>query len=166
MPFSYQSIVKGAVPIAGSSVNPAGVAVVDFAIPAGVRRLTLLSNGLIASGAIVRLGTSSGMLTTGYNSISHFYGSVGGGTGSVGTEAISTVGIIVPKCQSAIHAVFCMTFYRMSPNSWNATGQSRDGADFGGNSIGNILLPGELTTFSYINPTTMTAGSLQLLWEF
>lgn len=153
-------------PIAGSMVNPSGVSVVDFAIPAGVRRLTFLSNGLISSGTIVRLGTSSGMLTTGYNSISHFYGSVGGWTGTVGTEAISTVGIIVPKCQSAIHAVSCMTFYRISPNNWNATGQSRDGADFGANSIGNISLPGELTTFSYINPTTMTSGALQLLWEF
>lgn len=147
------------VPIAGASVNPVGVSVVDFSIPAGVRRLTLLSNSMIAIGAIVRLGTSSGVVTTGYNCISHYIGT------STGSSTI-TVGITVPKCGVESTASFCMTFYRMSPNAWISTGQSRDNADFGAIIIGNILLPGELTTFSYISPTTIASGSLQLLWEF
>lgn len=156
------AFVQNAVAIAGASVNPSGVSVVDFSIPAGVRRLTLLSNGLISTGAIVRLGTSSGVLGTGYNSITHYYGQ----GNFIGIEATSTDGITVPKCSTVSNASSCMTFYRMSPNGWNSTGQGRDGAEFCTISIGNILLSAELTTLRYINPTTMTAGSLQLLWEF
>ena len=150
-----------AAPIAGASVNPAGVSVVDFSIPAGVRRLTLLSNGLITNNAIVRLGTSAGVLTTGYGDMIHYFG-----PNVIGPGGLITNGISVPYCSFALDAIFCMTFYRGSANSWNSTGQGRDASDYGSITIGHILLPGELTTFRYINTTTMTAGSLQLLWEF
>ena len=150
-----------AAPIAGASVNPSGVSVVDFAIPAGVRRLTLLSNGLITNSAIVRLGTSAGVLTTGYGDMIHYFG-----PNAIGPGGLITNGISVPFCSVASAAIFCMTFYRVSPNSWNATCQGRDSTDYGSLGIANISLPGELTTFRYINTTTMTAGSLQLLWEF
>ena len=147
-------------PIAGSVVNPVGVSVVDFSIPAGVRRLTLLASGLIVQdGTLVRLGTSSGVLTTGYNSITHY---IGQATGS----NMTAVGLDVPNCSIASIASFCMTFYRVSPNGWNSTGQSRDIAEYGQICVGNILLPGELTTFRYISASTISSGSLQLLWEF
>ena len=162
MPFSYQSPAKGGTatgPIAGASVNPSGVSVVDFSIPAGVRRLIFLSNGLTSSGGLVRLGTSSGVLVDQYNSLSHY---IGPGTGSLSGSS----GFTVPNCSVASIASFCMAFYRVSPNGWHSTGHSRDLAEYSAITIGNILLSGELTTFRYINPATMTAGSLQLLWEF
>ena len=158
---SYATLSGTEAPIAGASVNPSGVSVVDFAIPAGVRRLTLLSNGLITNNAIVRLGTSAGVLTTGYGDMIHYFG-----PNAIGPGGLITNGISVPYCSLALDAIFCMTFYRGSANSWNSTGQGRDASDYGSISIGHILLPGELTTFRYINTTTMTAGSLQLLWEF
>ena len=161
MPFSFQGKPATA-SIAGSMVNPSGVSVVDFAIPAGVRRITLLSNGLISTGAIIRLGTSSGVLSTGYSSVNHYYGQ----GNYIGVEAASTSGIVVPKSSIASVATSCMTFSRISPNVWNAMGLGRDIVDFGSISMGNISLSAELTTFRYINPTTMTSGSLQLLWEF
>lgn len=146
--------------IAGAIVNPQGVSVVDFTIPAGVRRLTLLASGLIVqNGTIARLGTSEGVLTTGYNSLINY---IGNNTGSLTTN----IGIAVPECSIASTASFCMTFYRVSPNQWNSTGQSRDIAEYSQICVGNILLPGELTTFRYISASTISSGSLQLLWEF
>ena len=162
MAFSYQSTVKGAVPIAGSMVNPSGVSVVDFSIPAGVRRLTLC--GLwVPSGVIVRLGTSSGVLTSGYNGVTHYIGPsanypfAGGGVSS-------TVGFSIPQCGGGGDS-FCMTFYRISPNIWNVAGQSKNN-DYTEIASGNIQLPGELTIFRYISPSSINSGSLQLLWEY
>ena len=162
MAFSYQSTVKSAVPIAGSMVNPSGVSVVDFSIPAGVRRLTLC--GLwVPSGVIVRLGTSSGVLTSGYNGVTHYIGPsanypfAGGGVSS-------TVGFSIPQCGGGGDS-FCMTFYRISPNIWNVAGQSKNN-DYAEIASGNITLPSELTTFRYINPTAINSRSLQLLWEY
>ena len=161
---SRSTIAPASATIAGSSVNPAGVSVVDFSIPAGVRRLTLLASGLyVLSGAIVRLGTSSGVLTSGYNGVTHYIGPsanypfAGGGVSS-------TVGFTIPQCGGGVDS-FCMTFYRVSPNVWNVAGQSKNN-NYTEIVSGNILLSAELTTFRYISPTAMTSGSLQLLWEF
>lgn len=155
------------VPIAGSMVNPSGVSVVDFSIPAGVRRLTLLSSGLhVPSGTIVRLGTSSGVLTSGYNGVTHYIGP-SANYPFAGAGVSSTVGFTIPQCGggSGGNDSFCMTFYRLSPNAWNAAGQSKDN-DYTEIASGNIQLPGELTTFRYISPSSINSGSLQLLWEY
>jgi len=163
MPFSFQG-ASGAVPIAGLMVSPVGVSVVDFAIPAGVRRLTLLSSGLyVPPGVIVRLGTSSGVLTSGYNGVQHYIGPsanypfAGGGVSS-------GMGFDAPRSEGG-NGSFCMTFYRLSPNAWNAAGQSKNG-EYTEIVSGNIILPSELTTFRYISPVAINVGSLQLLWEY
>lgn len=149
--------------IAGAVVNPSGVSVIDFSIPAGVRRLTLLSAGLevATSGSIVRLGTSGGVVSTGYKNSTIFAGATTG----VFDQA-SLVGLDVPTVPSAALNNFCMTFYRISPNIWISIGQSFFSADYTCFNFGNIALAGELTTFRYISATTMNSGSLQILWEF
>jgi len=152
-------------PIAGSMVNPSGVSVIDFAIPAGVRRLTLLSSGLyVPSGTIIRLGTSSGVLTSGYNGVTHYIGP-SANYPFAGAGVSSTVGFSIPQCSGGGSNSFCMTFYRLSPNAWNAAGQSKNN-DYTEIASGNITLTGELTTFRYISPSPINSGSLQLLWEY
>ena len=161
MPFSFQGKPATA-SIAGLTINPVGVSVIDFAIPAGVRRLTLLSSRLkVEGGVIVRFGTSSGVLTSGYYSLNHYIVASAAGLAQE-TEG----GLLVPNCGYGPNSSFCMTFYRISPNDWNVTGQSKDGVYNANITSGNISLPGELTTFRYINPVPITVGSLQLLWEF
>ena len=158
---SYATLSGTEAPIAGSMVNPSGVSVIDFSVPAGVRRLTLLSSDLaIPTNSIVRLGTTSGMVATGYRNADVYAGAFSGGS------TRGTTGLIVPRCTD--YGSSCMVLYRTGTNRWNATGQSPDSAsgDIMVLTTGSIQLPGELTTFSYISPTTIASGSLQLLWEF
>lgn len=147
--------------LSGSTVSPVGVSVVDWTIPAAVQRLTLLSSGLESLyGTIVRLGVNDGVVTTGYNSANHYIGP------STGLSGISTVGLMVPECGDGAINSFCMTFYRVSPNTWNAASQGTDGTDYVQLTYGNVQLPGELTTVRYVSPAIINSGSLRLLWEF
>ena len=154
------AFVQNATAIAGAVVNPVGVTIVDWAIPTSVRRLTLLSRGVaIPLDSIVRLGSSAGLLTTGYNNIMCFVGLTTGLNGG------STIGLQVPDCKDNTGS-FCMDFYRSSPHNWNSKGQAMNDLQYIRLSSGNIALPGELTTLRFISPTAINSGSLQLLWEF
>lgn len=152
----------GPVPIAGALANPVGVSVVNFSIPAGVRRLTLVSSELaIGNNTTVRLGTASGIVTTEYRTASVYVGSYNGSLSSN-----TTTGLHVPK--SLLQGACCMTFYRTNTNKWSTIGQNQE-SDEGIVLIltaGNIQLPSELTTFSFISTSTINSGSLQLFWEF
>ena len=154
------AFVQNAVAIAGSVVNPVGVTTVDWSIPAGVRSITLLSKGVNGqTDPIVRLGSSGGVLATGYNNALVTTGV------ATGLNAGSTIGLQVPGYEDSTGS-FCMNFYRISPNQWNSAGQSMYTVQYTRLSSGNIALPGELTTFRYISTVTMNSGFLQLLWEF
>lgn len=151
----------GAGPIAGSVVNPVGVNNVQWIIPAGVRRLTLLARGVpVPQGSIARLGASGGLLTSGYASSIIYTGS----TTSSKTEIFD--GFLLPECENNATSSLCVTIYRLSPNSWNFTGMSRVNASYMFLAAGSVQLPGELTTLSCIFPSMINSGSLQLLWEF
>lgn len=150
------------VAIAGSTVNPVNISIVDWAIPTGVRRITLLSTGIVeppSSSSILRFGTSAGILTSGYYSVSVYTGPTTGPSQSAGGT-----GIEVPENDGT--SGFCLNFHRLSPNAWHSMGVSRIGNGYMALVAGSIALPGELTTFRYISPRIMNSGSLQLLWEF
>ena len=154
---------QNAVAIAGSTVNPVNTSIVDWTIPTGVRRITLLSAGIVeppSSSSILRFGTSAGILTSGYYSVSVYTGPTTGPLQSAGGT-----GIEVPENDGT--SGFCLNFHRLSPNAWHFMGVSRiGGGGYMALTAGSIALPGELTTFRYISPRIINSGSLQLLWEF
>lgn len=147
--------------LSGSIVNPNGVNVVDFSVPAGVHRLTLLFRGMIVRpGDLIRFGTSAGLLTDGYYSLNHFIGPY-----SAGVDGYNTDGIRAPKC-SDTNLSFGITFYRTTPNSWSGSSHTIDGTSYAQLVTSSVELPGELTTVRFLSVFPMTSGSLQLLWEF
>lgn len=151
--------VAAAPVIAGSVVSPVGVTTVDWVIPAGVRRITLLSIGLsVPVAALVRLGTSAGIVATGYTNAS------GAVSSASGMYAVGTTGFTPPYVTAS--GAFCMTINRISPNGWVSQAQGAVDNTAVGVSSGNIQLSSELTTLRYISPATITAGSFQLLWEY
>lgn len=156
----------GAGPIAGFVVDSAGSNIVEWSIPPGVRRLTLLSTGTyIPAGAVIQFGTISGLFTTG--STSSFTSGYYSATSYNGIGSSSTVGLQVPQCDSTYTNSFSMTFCKVNSNpyhQWNFTGQSLLAS-----SIflvgGCVVLPGALTMLRLISPISMN-GLFQLLWEF
>lgn len=142
-----------------SAVN--GVSFVDWSIPAAVRRITLdCDQVLMGIGSIAYLGTASGLVTSGYGSISAYLGSF------TSYRMFSDTGLLLPET-TVSNCTSRIVFDRVSDFSWACTGQSLYNSNFLSFVSGRALLPGVLTTFR-VQPSGgfSAGGSMQLLWEF
>lgn len=173
--------VTGTVSVGGSTMYPlvSGTAVastsgtsLDFlAIPAWVKRITVMFNVISTNGSsvpIIQLGTSSGAETTGYIS----------GTGviqatSANQSTTVTTGIALAVSgflTSASTFTGAITFSLIGSNAWVASGNiTREG---GGTTVyftaGSKTLSGALdrVRITTVNGTdTFDAGTVNLLWE-
>ena len=141
-------------------IYPVNVSAIDWIIPAGVRRITLLGFRVsVAGNTLVRLGTNLGVLTSGYESVN----TTSGATAGAGAGSPSTLGLQVPDAGSSNS--FHMVFYKVDPNRWICIAQSSFLTQYVVSTISSIQLLGELTTLRYVSPQTLT-GSFQLTWEF
>jgi hypothetical protein len=140
----------------GTSINFTG-------IPSWVKRITVIFNGVSLSGTsnyLVQLGTSSGVVTTGYASSGLGYGAA----------LSSTAGHIVQSASASRITSSIVTITNITSNTW--VGAAVYGADTasagGGVTTMNIALSGTLdrVTITTVNGTdTFDAGSINILYE-
>jgi hypothetical protein len=142
---------------------------IDFTgIPAGVRRITVLLNNVSTNGTsqlILRLGTSGGIVSTGYDG-GHGYWGVSAG------YAKETSGFGLHNGNAADTTTGRFVIENISGNAWVATftGTIWNGANqFLAQSAGAVSLAGVLDR---LRLTTLTgspafdSGSMNIMWEF
>ena len=138
---------------------------VDFtSIPSWVKRITVMFNGVSSSGSspfLIRLGTSGGVVSTGYISTN---------ASQAGTNSNDTTGFLVTQSsQSAADIVSgTLTIVNISSNSWvysSVVKSSTTGMRYG---AGNISLAAALDNIrlTTVNGTdTFDAGSINIIYE-
>jgi hypothetical protein len=150
--------------VSGTAVTSTSGTSIDFtSIPAGVRRITVMFNGVSTNGSsiiCVQLGDSGGIETTGYN---------GGGTNQTPTYVTNTVGFNLVGSSGATssyigHAILT----NLSGNTWVLSagiqlGSSNMAAASGAKTLSDTLDRVRITT---VNGTdTFDAGSINILYE-
>jgi hypothetical protein len=149
----------------GTAQNTTSGTSIDFTgIPSWAKRITvMLANVSLNSAAttVIRLGTSSGIVTTGYAS---FYVEI---TGSP-NPASSSAGFIIdlPNAAGTVSQALC-TINNLNGNTWVIGGNSySDGAT--NNFVGNIELGSTLTQLrvtTTAGTATFDAGSINIMYE-
>lgn len=165
----------GGTPVLTTSLITSGAAVastsgtsIDFtSIPSWAKRITVMFSGVSTNGSsvlLVRLGTSSGFATTGYDSTASVSSSAGG-------YQSSTVGMLVTygTASTSSHKG-AMTLLNISGNTWVATGTTGDSVSnlLTTSLSGTVSLSGVLTQvrITTVNGTdTFDAGSINILYE-
>ena len=149
--------------VSGTAVASTSGTSVDFtSIPSWVKRVTVMFNGVSVSGTsniLVQIGTSGGVVATGYTASSS------SGASSVGTTSV-TVGFNIRTGAGTDTIYGSMIISNISSNAW-VSNHSLGAALFyvGG---GSITLSGTLdrVRITTVNGTdTFDAGSINLLWE-
>jgi len=148
----------------GSSVNFTD-------IPSWVKKITVMLVGVstaAAGVARIQLGTSSGLVTTGYAGGQLTFTA---GTspiiaaGSLGTAPQGIGGFSTTDGASIVHGSFVIT--NVTGNTWSASGSVyRSGDSMGNLTNGNIALSGTLDRLSVVATTsTFDAGTINILYE-
>jgi len=151
----------------GTAVASTSGTSIDFtSIPSWVKRITVVLQGVSTNGSsayLVRLGTSSGVVTTGYVSS-------GNQLNPASSSTSSTAGIIFVIDNAGYICSGSLVFNNISSNTWVAsyttslTGVATGSAVGGGHiALGGTLDRVRITT---VNGTdTFDAGSINILYE-
>jgi hypothetical protein len=138
---------------------------IDFTgIPAGVKRITVIFRGVSTNGTsniLVRLGTSGGIITTGYVTAS----STSSGTNTTATDGLFAVNSVA----AAENYTGNIVIYNITGTTWASanhcanmtTGNTRIGG-------GSIDIAGTLTQLSITTSSgtqVFDAGSINILYE-
>jgi hypothetical protein len=151
----------------GTAVATTSGTAIDFtSIPSGIKRISMMFNQVSCNGTaprLVQIGTSSGLVTSGYISSAAHAGAAGAGLtstsgflmGAGGATADKTVGIV--------------TIQTLGSNIWAMESSTADGTaqyiKVGGGSItlGGVLDRVRLSTTS---GATFDHGSVNIAWEY
>jgi hypothetical protein len=154
--------------VSGTAVASTSGTSIDFTgIPSWVKRVTVMFNGVSTSGTsnyLLRVGTSSGVVSTGYTSTGNY---LSGGVGSGGTT--STAGVFCQNAGSAFSHTGTVIFTLINGNAWIAAGMIQ--VDSSVTTIftnANVTLSGTLdrVRITTVNGTdTFDAGSINILVE-
>jgi len=166
----------GGTPVMSASIITSGTAVastsgtsIDFTgIPSWVKRITVMFNGVGLSGTsipIVQLGTSGGLVTTGYT------GAAGGSDTTSGNSVRANTNglLLMDNGNASVAHRGAMTIRAFGSNNWvstHATGDSAVPRAYWGG--GAIVLSGTLDRIriTTLNGTdTFNAGSVNILYE-
>lgn len=157
----------GTLLISGTAVASTSGTSIDFtSLPSWVKRVTVILQGVSTNGSsayLVRLGTSSGVVTSGYVSS-------GNQLNPSSSSTSSTVGILLIVDNAGYICTGNIVFNNISNNTWVAsysiglTGVATGSAVGGGQiALGGTLDRVRITT---VNGTdTFDAGSINILWE-
>ena len=151
------------VPNSGTAqASTSGTSITFSSIPAGVKRITVMLNGVSTSGTsyfLIQLGNGS-VVTSGYTGVSSA-GTV------VGTN--STAGFIVSSNQGAVNLYNGIVFLaNVSGNIWSQSGTVGAPSNINSVSSGVVTLTGTLdrVVLTTVNGTdTFDAGSINILYE-
>lgn len=150
----------------GTAVTASGTSVDFTGIPAGVKRITVMFNGVSTNGTsplLIQLGDSGGIENTGYVS-----SATNTGASSLGSAAFTTGFGIQQSTTAANTACGVATIANVTGNTWShscnlgytSTGLSLSG---GAKTLSAALDRVRITT---VNGTdTFDAGTINLLWE-
>jgi hypothetical protein len=152
----------------GTAANSTSGASIDFtSIPAGVRRVNVLLNGVSTSGTsnvVVRLGTSGGVVATGYASTSAALPN-----GITPSTSESTTGFNLRGGAGSDARQGIVTLQRLTGNVWSATLCATSSATNVTVGAGAVSLSADLdrVRITTIGGTdTFDAGVINISWEF
>lgn len=152
--------------IRGTAQNASGTAVDFTGIPSWVKRITVIFSGVSTNGAsnpLIQVGTSSGVVTTGYlGSSSNLSSAVISATFTTG------FGLRIQDGATNInHGSLVLT--NITGNTWVASGVfARSDGNVTGTTAGNIVLSATLDRIriTTVNGTdTFDAGSINIMYE-
>ena len=150
----------------GTAVASTSGTSIDFtSIPSWVKRITVMFRGVSTSGTsaiLVRLGTSSGIVSTGYASNAF--------TSGAGTKTTSTTGFIIDGSGSGAYVrnglltiVYLNSFVWASSGTWGDASDNNTSYFGGGATLADVVTQLRITT---VNGTdTFDAGSINILFE-
>ena len=143
---------------------------IDFTgIPSWVKRVTVMFNGVSTNGAsfkVLRLGTSGGIVATGYQS--GVFGGVVSGQFSNSTTDFVLSYTSNSTANSVMHGAFILT--NLSGNTWVLNGSYAEPTQFGvGGAVGGSITLGatlDRLRITTVNGTdTFDAGSISVMYE-
>jgi hypothetical protein len=144
---------------------------IDFtSIPAGVRRITVMFDGVSfngSDGASIQLGDSGGIETTGYSGVSGI--SVGASTGT-GAGNSTGVKVIYDGTNASDNCSGVVTIVNQSGNKWLLSGLvSRNNGYLqvytivGSKTLSDLL---DRLRFKIDGASSFDAGTINIMWEF
>lgn len=155
--------IKSAAAVASTS----GTAINFGSIPAGVKRITVAMSGVSVSGTaalLLQLGTSAGILSSGYGA----YGGQGGSSTWGGASYTAGFGINNANAARLISGI--ITLVNVTGNVWVMSAVLGDGSTTSGwFTAGNVSLPGILDRIRITTSNgtdTFDAGQINVHWEF
>lgn len=149
----------------GTAITASGTSV-DFTIPIGAKRITVMFDGVSLSGTdnyLIQLGTSGGLVSSGYVSTSMVINSTGPATGS----SNSTSGFIISSGVAADLVSGILTITNITSNTWISSHTGRRATTVAMYGAGTVALGGALTQLSVTRTGTNTfdAGTINILYE-
>lgn len=141
-----------------------GTSILFTGIPSWVERITVMFSGLSTSGSSsiqVQLGTSSGLVTSGYGGSCSYVGATSGST-------TFTTGLPLANTSGSDIRSGTVVITNISGNTWVATtvnGQTNAYAQFGGGSISLSSVLTQLAINAVNGSDTFDAGSINILYE-
>ena len=163
---------NGTLLISGTAVTASGTSVDFTGIPSWAKRITVMFNGVStngSSGTIARLGTSGGVVSSGYNSAVSIIAAANNTTRL--SRATSSFPLMWADAASFL-IYGNIVFTNLTGNTWTGSGvlwQDQGGADAhtiqvsGAIALGGTLDRVRITT---VNGTdTFDAGTINIMWE-
>ena len=155
----------GLINSATAKASTSGTSIDFTGIPSGVKRVTVMFNGVSTNGTsaiLVQLGYSGGIENTGYVSTAT------GFTGAAGSTASSTAGFILSYDAASYIISGLMTITTLGSNVWVQAGSGKLATSASGVWAGNKTTTGTLdrVRITTVNGTdTFDAGSINILYE-
>ena len=163
---SFTNPIQGGSITSGTSVASTSGTSIDFtSIPSWVKRITVVFNEVSTngtSGTVIQIGTSGGVVTSGYVS-----SSVGVSSGGVGVNSI-TNGFGIRNDNASYVFSGHMVITLLGSNIWISSHTGKISTSIGGFGGGSVTLGGTLDRIriTTVNGTdTYDAGSINILYE-
>ena len=155
--------------VSGTAVSASGTSVDFTDIPSWVKRITVMIAGVstaAAGAARIRVGTSSGLVTTGYEggTMTNTTAPANSAT-SLASAPEGIAGFSTTSGATVVHGIF--TVCNVAGNTWAGSGSVyRSGDSAAVYSNGNIALSGVLDRISVVATTsTFDAGTINIIYE-
>lgn len=159
------SIASSVLTLGTAQASTSGTSIDFTGIPSWVRRVTVMLSGVSTNGTsngLIQLGTSGGVVATGYAGAGAF--------GPAYSVSNYTTGFGMPIFSAAVCVIEgAVTITNLTGNTWVAAGaMSRSDAAISGTTAGRIALAGVLDRIRITTvggTDTFDAGSINIVWE-
>jgi hypothetical protein len=160
------SWVNGRMVLATAQNTTSGTSIDFTGIPSWVKRVTVMLNDVSTNGSsevVARLGTSGGVVNTGYSSLRMLFSDSSTTTGATVTSGFPWGN---PGVSYSLRGM--ISIVNISGNVWLANGTNTNSVGYGIVTSGNVTLSGTLDRLrlTTVNGTdTFDAGSINILYE-